>query len=175
VLTLPPDQLAKIGCDVSTPAGLAACNPNARRERAPGDSVPILGDDEFTPRPLGGNTLLEGNLEYRFRIWKEFGGALFVDGALVGQGTLGDVAKGTGAITPGFGVRYYSPVGPIRVDVGFNPYLSQDLTVVTEDTTTGRIVELGHSRTYAPARTEGSWFQRALNRVTLHFSIGQAF
>lgn len=175
VLTLPPDQLAKIGCDISSPAGLAACNPNARRATARGDSVPILGDQEFTPRPLGGNTLLEANVEYRFPIWKQLGGAVFLDGALVGQGTLGEVASGTGAITPGFGVRYYSPVGPIRVDLGFNPYLSQDLTVVTEDTATKRIVELGQTRTYAPAKTEGSWYARALNRLELHFSIGQAF
>jgi hypothetical protein len=61
------------------------------------------------------------------------------------------------------------------MDLGFNPYLSQTLTVVTEDTLTGRIVELPYPRIYAPAWTEGSWFQRLLNRFTLHFSIGQAF
>lgn len=177
VLTIPPDQLAKIpGCsDITSPTVLEDCDPNAFFADDKGARHPYIKDSDFTPRPLGGNTLVEGNVEYRFPIWKELGGAVFLDGALVGQGTLGEVAQGTGAITPGFGVRYYSPVGPIRVDLGFNPYLSQDLTVVTEDTTTGRIVELAKRRTYAPAKTEGTWYSRALNRLQLHFSIGQAF
>ena len=33
--------------------------------------------------------------------------------------------KGTGAVTPGFGIRYESPVGPIRVDIGINPNRSR--------------------------------------------------
>jgi outer membrane protein insertion porin family/translocation and assembly module TamA len=137
-----------------------------------------LKDSDFTPRPLRGNILLGGNVEYRFPIWGPLGGAAFVDGAIVSQGSLANATKGTGAITPGFGVRYYSPVGPIRVDVGFNPVLSQDLIVVTEQVVNGKrqIVQVESGRrTYAPAKSSGSFLTRASNRMTLHLSIGQAF
>ena len=49
-----------------------------------------------------------------------------------GIATLKNLVNGAGAITPGFGIRYYSPVGPIRVDLGINPSLAEDLAVVTE-------------------------------------------
>src|SRR5918911_687731 len=62
------------------------------------------------------------------------------DGAFVGEGSLGSVTKGTGALSPGAGIRYYASVGPIRVDVGYNPGIAEDLPVVTEDG--GRIVQL---------------------------------
>jgi len=49
-----------------------------------------------------------------------------------GVATLANLVRGTGAITPGIGVRYLSSVGPIRVDLGFNPSRSENLAVVTE-------------------------------------------
>jgi Omp85 superfamily domain len=123
-------------------------------------------------RPTGGRALVEGNVEYRFPIWRQRGGAAFLDGAFVGEGSLGSVTKGTGALTPGVGVRYYASVGPIRVDLGYNPGLPESLPVFTE--VDGRIVQLRKAngepitRTYQPQRT-------FLQRLTLHLSIGQAF
>ena len=165
VLTIPREQLAA-ACDTVTQS-LLDCNTNATS----------LRDKDFTPRPLGGNTLIEANAEYRFPIWKQLGGAVFVDGAVVGLGSLKTASQGFGAITPGFGVRYYSPVGPIRVDMGINPFVSEDLVVVTDEPTpNGRrqLVQLETKRTYAPARTGGG-LAAITNRVTLHLSIGQAF
>ena len=181
VLTIPAARLVEaLGCDLSTAAGRAACDVNKRgTDPETGETEPLLSDREFTPRPLGGNVLLGANAEFRFPIWKQLGGAAFVDAAIVSQGSLRDATKGTGAITPGIGARYYSPVGPIRVDLGFNPVLSQDLIVVTEQVVNGtrQIVQLpgNQRRTYAPARTGRTALSRALNRVTLHLSIGQAF
>jgi len=178
ILTIPASQLERIGCDLSTPAGVAACDPDRTVTNADG-TTDHLEDKDFTPRPLGGNTLIGGNVEYRFPVWKQLGGVVFVDGAIVSQGSLHNATKGTGAITPGLGARYYSPVGPIRVDLGFNPLLSQDLIVVTETVVNGKrqILQLPDTqrRTYAPARTEGGVVSRTLNRLTLHLSIGQAF
>ena len=179
VLTIPASQLERIGCDLTNRASiLATCDPNATVSDSAGKPV-HLSDADFTPRPLGGNLLLGGNVEYRVPIWGPIGGAAFVDGAIVSQGSLANATKGTGAITPGFGVRYYSPVGPIRVDVGFNPVLTQDLLVVTEQVVNGKrqIVQLPDTlrRTYAPAKTSGSFLTRTANRLTLHLSIGQAF
>jgi outer membrane protein assembly factor BamA len=131
-----------------------------------------LEDRDFTPRPIGGSTLAEGSVEYRFPIWQQLGGAVFVDGAFVGQGSLRSIAKGMGAVTPGAGVRYYSPVGPIRVDVGVNPHISERLSVITADSS-GAIIELptdnAHKRLYTTGGTG------ILSRLVLHLSIGQAF
>jgi hypothetical protein len=71
-------------------------------------------------------------------------------------------------VTPGFGVRYYSGVGPIRVDVGFNPSPAQELAVVTEVVRNGQleIIPLKTPRLISPS---------FLGRFVLHLSIGQAF
>jgi translocation and assembly module TamA len=65
--------------------------------------------------PEGGTTLRVINLELRQRIGKSFGFALFADGGGVSQSARlnsGDFLVGVGA-----GVRYYSLIGPVRLDV----------------------------------------------------------
>ncbi|NUO63885.1 MAG: BamA/TamA family outer membrane protein [Gemmatimonadaceae bacterium] len=174
-LTVPASKLATLyGCDVST-ATIAQCNPNgvvatkdSLGNATPGDKG--LAPRDFTPRPLGGTSLLEGSVEYRFPIWRQLTGAAFVDAGLVGNGGLTNFASGSGAVTPGAGIRYRSPVGPIRVDVAFNPSIAEDLPVYTERTVNGvqRLVPLDIKYRYQPA-------QSVLDRLTFHFSIGEAF
>jgi len=173
-------------CDANSPA-IRLCDPNTARDST-GDRA-IVGDDKFTPRPLGGTSLLEGSVEYRFPLpfMKNLGGAVFLDGAIVGENvvdpligglsTLKNLVNGAGAITPGFGIRYYSPVGPIRVDLGINPSLAEDLAVVTELPVNGlnTLVPLDIPRRYSPSAGAGSAIGKVLNRLTLHLSIGQAF
>lgn len=148
-----------------------------------------LEDDDFQARPLGGTTLLEGGIELRTPVWRQFVGAVFIDGAILGEGTLNSITKGTGAITPGFGVRYESPVGPIRVDLGIRPTLRERLPVITQVTdSTGRrtLVDLSPiggcvsntspgCRVYPDPNEKRSFINRLTNRLTLHLSIGQAF
>jgi outer membrane translocation and assembly module TamA len=51
-------------------------------------------------------------------VWKDFGGVVFVDGGNVFRRvTEFDIGELRGSV--GFGLRYKSPVGPIRVDLGF--------------------------------------------------------
>ena len=163
ILTIAPEDLrGPEGTRCPETADIASCDPNADG----------LSDRNFTPRPLGGRSVLEGNLELRFPVWRALSGAVFLDGAIVGEGAVTSAVGGTGAITPGFGVRYATPVGPIRVDIGINPYSSEELTVVTERTNEQGervIVPLETRRTYAPAK--GGF----LNRLVLHLSIGQPF
>ncbi|HEX5473704.1 MAG TPA: POTRA domain-containing protein [Vicinamibacterales bacterium] len=68
--------------------------------------------------PIGGNAMLVLNAELRVPIWRELGGAVFVDGGnvfdRVSNFDLGELRGATG-----FGLRYKSPLGPIRVDLGF--------------------------------------------------------
>ena len=67
--------------------------------------------------PLGGNGMLLLNAEYRFPIVSTLGGAVFVDaGNVYADSTIRwrELRYGVGA-----GVRYLSPVGPLRIDVGW--------------------------------------------------------
>jgi len=148
-----------------------------------------LRDSDFRPRPLGGTTLLEAGIEVRVPVWGPIVGALFLDGAILGEGTLNSITKGTGAITPGFGIRYESPVGPIRVDLGIRPTLREVLPVITQLTDSAGVrtlVDLSPPEGCKSASTPGcrafpdpnskrSFIDRLTNRLTLHLSIGQAF
>jgi outer membrane protein insertion porin family len=148
------------------------CDPNS----------PNLPDNAFLPQPLGGTSLIEGSVEYRvplpqtstFRNWVA---AVFVDGGIVGSAnihglqTLGNIVKGTGAVTPGVGIRYMSAVGAIRVDLGFNANRAQTLAVVTavpDSSGQVRIVPLALPRNWVQGRT-------LLDHLALHFSIGEAY
>ena len=149
-----------------TAATIAKCNPNASGFK----------DRDFEPRPLGGNRLIEGSVEYRFPLFASLIGATFVDGAYLAQNTSPGLPKSKAAITPGFGVRYLSPVGPVRVDIGINPSASDQLPVVTEDVANGGtgLVKLDATRSFSPSQGSGG-INSILSRLTLHLSIGEAF
>jgi outer membrane translocation and assembly module TamA len=58
------------------------------------------------------------NAELRLPAWHDLAPVVFIDGGNVFERvTQFDVGELRGAL--GFGMRYLSPVGPIRVDVGF--------------------------------------------------------
>ena len=57
------------------------------------------------------------NAEYRFPIFSSLGGAVFIDAGNTFADTairFGDLRYGVGT-----GVRYLSPVGPLRFDIGY--------------------------------------------------------
>jgi outer membrane protein assembly factor BamA len=77
--------------------------------------------------PVGGNSLVVGNLDYRFRTpflpdLLQF--SVFADAGEVWN--RGEVTRGFGferlRWTPGIGMRVFSPVGPVQVNVAYNPY-----------------------------------------------------
>jgi outer membrane protein assembly factor BamA len=100
-------------------------------------------------------------------------GAVFVDGGYVAQRQNPDLPKSKAAITPGFGFRYLSPVGPIRMDFGVNPGRVEKLPVVTETTVNGRktLVTLAEMRDFGVTAGRGGF----LDRLQIHLSIGEAF
>jgi translocation and assembly module TamA len=68
-----------------------------------------------TNYPIGATAISAGSLEYRQRFGRNFGAAFFVDGGQVGSRfslNPTDLFVGIGG-----GVRYYTPIGPIRLDV----------------------------------------------------------
>jgi translocation and assembly module TamA len=66
-------------------------------------------------KPTGGNAIDAATVEFRQRFADQFGGAVFVDAGQVSGD--GHVFQGRPSIGIGFGVRYYTPIGPIRLDV----------------------------------------------------------
>jgi outer membrane protein assembly factor BamA len=163
-------------CDPALTPNIAQCDPNATAA-VDGTTVGIPAED-FLPRPLGGSSVLEASVEYRFPVWGPLQGAVFVDGALVGSGLQSAFAQGQSAITPGFGARFATPVGPIRVDLGVRPTIRERLPVITEVVENGerRLVRLQQRHEYDPlAGTGEQWWRQVLARLTLHLSIGEAF
>jgi outer membrane protein insertion porin family len=74
-----------------------------------------------------GKSFLQATAEYRFPVFSVVSGALFVDAATdfgTGSSVKGDPAglrgKPGNGIGYGLGVRVQTPLGPIRVDYGFN-------------------------------------------------------
>ena len=154
-------------CPATTP--ITQCNPNLG-----------LSNGKFLPRPTGGTSVIEGSVELRVPLMRHLDGAVFVDGAIVGNGVLQgfqdlksitDFAHGTSAITPGAGIRYNSPVGPIRVDLGYNPTLIENLPVITNTVVDGKqkLIALETERAYSYGKNT------FLSRLVLHLSIGQAY
>jgi outer membrane protein insertion porin family len=174
ILTIDPAKLLKAGC---TSANIAVGNCDSNIITGSDTSSRRASANDFTALPTGGTSLIEGSIEYRVPfLMKNLQAAVFIDAGYVGAGSS-SVAEGKGAITPGFGVRYMSPVGPIRIDLGIRPSLSDSLTVITEVVQpdgTHKLVQLSQKREYNPVEG-GSGIKKVLNRLALHLSIGQAF
>ncbi|HJW93665.1 MAG TPA: outer membrane protein assembly factor BamA [Thermoanaerobaculia bacterium] len=80
-------------------------------------TLALVGTNKDVVAPIGGNGLLLMNAEYRFPIFASVNGAVFTDlGNVYHQAIrFNDLRYGVGT-----GIRYLSPVGPIRFDVGYN-------------------------------------------------------
>ena len=67
--------------------------------------------------PQGGTAVTAGTVEFRQRILGNYGVAVFAD---AGQVTAnGPPFAGSWHVGVGAGARYYTPIGPIRLDVAF--------------------------------------------------------
>jgi outer membrane protein assembly factor BamA len=123
----------------------------------------------------GGNAIFVANAELRFPtplFPDRMRVAVFAD---VGQVWERDVATVGGVrFTPGLGVRFVTPLGPVRLDAAYNGYPAEPgalyllntktkgLTAVTDSTGSQVLVR--------PGLPPGFW-----RRVVVQFAVGQAF
>ncbi len=88
-----------------------------------GGSTTLRGFSLDEAQPSGGNVMTIGNFEYRFPMkflpLKNVGGAFFYDtGNVFSQ--ISDIHLGSFSHTIGTGLRYQTPIGPVRLDFGLN-------------------------------------------------------
>ncbi len=126
----------------------------------------------FDQRPNGGNGAFELSLELRQRLSGRWGLVFFVDAGNVWE----DLSNIRAPIwTPGAGLRFVSPIGPIRLDVGYNPSGVTQLPVIVS-LDNGTLIALNDPVVFDPFRFDDpSLLREVLRRLQLHISIGEAF
>lgn len=107
-------------------------------------------------RPLGGLTLWEASLEVRFDIAGALSGALFLDASDV-TSEVASLRYEFPHLSTGPGLRYDTPVGPVRVDIGYRIPGAQ---------------QLGKE---APPPEEGSPGTILGLPIAIHLGLGEAF
>jgi outer membrane protein assembly factor BamA len=114
----------------------------------------------------GGNTVTIGQFEVRVPspIWaSRVRLAAFVDAGSLWERGKGNLAPFTLRITPGFGIRIATPLGPARLDVGYNHYDRQTGPLYLERTD-GTLVLV-----------QDDFKQERPSHFTFHFTFGQPF
>lgn len=89
------------------------------------DAAPPLGvfideKGEKQTVPRGGKTMMNGNAELRIPLMGKVGGVLFQDIGLLSSDARADIRPQNIVAASGLGLRIYTPVGPLRFDIGFN-------------------------------------------------------
>lgn len=122
-----------------------------------GPSLPVFDEDDnfLNYVPIGGRAVFSFNVELRQQLGNiipNLGLAAFLDGGQVWQ-EIDALDVRSVQFGAGGGIRYQSPIGPVRVDVAYklNP-TDEDLNIY-----------------------EGRDYGSGWSRVGIHFSIGQAF
>ncbi|MGB5849474.1 MAG: BamA/TamA family outer membrane protein [Ignavibacteriaceae bacterium] len=119
------------------------------RELVPENRIPFIGvTNPAEDNIRGGTFILEGSFEFRRKFNPDFGYALFLDYGNTWNGYKG-IQLDQIALAIGFGLRYYSPFAPFRIDFGWKLWDPQN---------------------------QISLFERAFwQAFEFHFGIGEAF
>ena len=75
-------------------------------------------------KKLGGKSLLNFQLEANYKLYKKLYGAVFFDSTMISEQEYN--FKGKRIDTIGIGLRYKTPIGPIKIDLGFNIHNRKD-------------------------------------------------
>lgn len=113
-------------------------------------------------RPLGGLTLWEASIEARFPVSGALSGVFFVDASDVRRTHTFRLDRPH--LSPGIGLRYNTPVGPVRLDLAYRaPYLQK----IGER-------ELGAEGGLPSGAAEDNFLNQYWTPLMLHFAIGEA-
>ena len=175
---VPPDQRFYAG-------GPNSVRGYARNELGPRvyvtDSIIVQGTDttlrNLHASPTGGNTVVTANLELRvptpiFPDRVRLG--LFVDVGQVWE--RGDTLTAVSGlrVTPGLGLRFITPLGPVRLDAAYNGYPQEPGPLYLLDNTNKSLTAVldptGKQLLLRPRLPRGFW-----RRVVVQFAVGQAF
>jgi translocation and assembly module TamA len=77
----------------------------------------LAGDLDDDDNPLGGRSLLELSGEVRLRLTETIGAVAFVDAGTAFSSSVPDFSEPL-RVGVGPGLRYFSPIGPVRLDIG---------------------------------------------------------
>lgn len=145
-----------------------AGGPNSVRGYSQNELGPVVrvatATDTLTS-PTGGDALFVANAEWRFPLPIFSGratGAVFVDAGQVFNRESEQIALRRVRFTPGAGMRIASPLGPVRLDIAFNPYAP--VAAPLYDQQTLQVLQAAYQPTVS-----------FLGRFRIHFSVGQAF
>jgi hypothetical protein len=88
----------------------------------PQEQIPGIStlNDAYVPLPLaiGGKALWEASVELRIPVYEKLGMVIFVDGSDVRDKLADFAAQFAPHLSTGLGIRYATPVGPLRADLG---------------------------------------------------------
>jgi outer membrane protein insertion porin family/translocation and assembly module TamA len=166
------------------------------------DTVVLASDSTYRRIvPVGGNSLLVGNLELRLRspvLPELLQFTLFTDAGEVWNRGAAQVKGVKLKVTPGIQVTAFSPVGPVRIAVGYNPYqrpkgplyheatdeggallcVSPNNDIPTKffyDQTGTKIINITQPVGGCPSSYQPAKDNRLRSKLTFSFAIGQAF
>lgn len=77
-----------------------------------------VGPLDASNDPIGGASLIAGSIEMRARVTEDIGLVAFLDGGNVFRSELPDLGVDP-LFGAGFGLRYYTAIGPLRLDLAF--------------------------------------------------------
>lgn len=129
-------------------------------------------DGEYVP--VGGNGLVDGSIELRFDATRKLGLALFLDAGNVSRPSSDGLAWLTAAdptllqYAAGLGLRYRTPVGPLRLDVAAR--MPNPFAVTSEPP---GLAVLSDACTAQPTSTYPCVHHEPL--VSVHLTLGEAF
>jgi outer membrane protein insertion porin family len=124
-------------------------------------------------RPTGGNMAIILNAELRLPspiLASRMRLGLFVDAGQVWERDKEIVSLRGIRVTPGAGVRFSTPLGPVRIDAAYNGYPTERGPLLFQESETASdVIEIRPS--YPPVRAHKTFWQK----LVLQFAVGQAF
>jgi outer membrane protein assembly complex protein YaeT len=133
--------------------------------------------DGVVAYPTGGNSAVVLNAELRFPspiFAQRMRLGVFVDAGQVWErGEQLAVVRGL-RVTPGVGLRFTTPLGPVRIDAAYNGYAAEPGPLYfqnnADNSLTLRLNPDSSVVTYQPVRPSSFW-----RRLVVQFAVGQAF